>query len=175
MEDPDRYDARVLIEDVATPEGLVWLPVYVLLPSLLAVLASDKTARAKIGAKIAEERNGRWARRILLCGPQLLVLAVVVLRDDLGQDSPAECLFLGILLAWLLPGTRDTVLGDTGVQRGWIARRFEELEGWYMTGSHLCFRIHDEWAEAPCPPTQQARIREILSAANPGAETRFES
>jgi hypothetical protein len=102
------------------------------------------------------------------------VLAVVLLRDDLGQDSPAECLFLGLLLAWLVPGMRDTVLGETGVQSGWSARRFEDLEAWYLTGSHVGFKIHGEWAQAPCPPAQQARIRAALVAANPGGETRLE-
>jgi len=158
-------------DEVTSPEGLVWLPVFVLLPSLLGVLAADKRAKAIVGARIAEDRPGRWARRILLGAPQLLALAVVLLRDDLGQDSPAECLFLGLLLAWLVPGTRDAVLGETGVQSGWTARRFEDLEAWYMTGSHVGFRIHGEWAEAPCPPGQQARIREALVAANPGGET----
>ena len=162
------------IDDVPSPEGLVWLPVFVLLPSLLGVLAVDKRAKTIIGSRIAEDRPGRWARRILLGGPQLLVLAVVLLRDDLGPDSPAECLFLGLLLAWLVPGTRDAVLGETGVQTGWTARRFEELEAWYLTGSHVCFRLRGEWAQAPCPPAHQARTRQALVAANPGGETRLE-
>jgi hypothetical protein len=162
-------------DDVSSPESLLWYPVFVLIPSLLAVLAADKRAKATIGARIAEERPGRWTRRILLGAPLLLVLAVVLLRDDLGPDSPAECLFLGLLLAWLVPGTRDAVLGEAGVQSGWSARRFEDLEAWYLTGSHVCFRIHGEWAQAPCPPAQQARIREALLAANPGGESRFET
>ena len=165
----------MLTDDAASPEGLLWLlwlPVFVLLPSLLGVLAADKRAKATIGARIAEDRPGRWKRRILLGAPQLLVLAAVLLRDDLGPDSPAECLFLGLLLAWLVPGTRDAVLGEQGVQSGWSARRFEDLEAWYVTGSHVVFRMNGAWAEAPCPPAQQARIREALVAANPGAEQR---
>jgi hypothetical protein len=160
--------------DGSAPEALVWLPVYVLLPSLLAVFAVDKRAKATVGPRIAEDHPRRWTRRILLCAPQALVLAIVLLRDDLGQDSPAECLFLGLLLGWMVPGTRDAVLGETGVQSGWIARRFEDLEAWYLTGSHLGFRIQGEWAEAPCPPAQQVRVREILVAANPSGETRLD-
>ena len=157
------------------PGELVWLPVFVLLPSIVAVLAADKRAKSVVGARIATSRPGRWTRRILLGAPQLLVLLVVVLRDDLGADSPAEVLLLGILLAWLLPGTRDAVLGESGVQSGWSARRFEDLEAWYMTGSHVVCSIDGEWAQVPCPPAHQARIREVLAAANPTGETRFES
>lgn len=162
------------VDGASIPDELVWMPVFVLLPSILAVLIVDKRAKTVIGARIAEARPGRWKRRLLLGAPQLLVLLVVVLRDDLGADSPAEVLLLGILLAWLLPGTRDAVLGETGVQSGWSARRFEDLESWYVTGSHVVCQIRGEWTEAPCPPAQQARIREALAAANPDGETRFE-
>jgi hypothetical protein len=162
----------VQVETAASPFALAWLPLYVILPSLVAVLATQKRARTALGETLAMERPGLLVRRISLCAPQAIVLAIVLFRNDFGADSPAECLMLGILLAWLAPGPRDAILGEHGVQSGWFARRFEDLAEWQLTGSQLRFRLHDEWLAVPCPPTQQPRIRETLLASNAAGESR---
>jgi hypothetical protein len=161
----------VLVEDDA---WLLWLPLGLIVPALIAAMASDKLSRAAVGRAIAIERPGRWLRRALVAGSQAAVLAIVLARGDLPQDPAAECLMLGILLAWITPGSKDAVLGEDGVRRGWSARRFQDLEEWRLTGEHLRFRLQGEWTSVPCPPAQQARVREMLLAANESGESRFQ-
>lgn len=161
----------MLVEDDA---WLLWLPLGLIVPALIAAMASDKLSRAAVGRAIAIERPGRWLRRALVAGSQAAVLAIVLARGDLPQDPAAECLMLGILLAWITPGSKDAVLGEDGVRRGWSARRFQDLEEWRLTGEHLRFRLQGEWTSVPCPPAQQARVREMLLAANESGESRFQ-
>ncbi|HEV8111154.1 MAG TPA: hypothetical protein VGR31_00110 [Planctomycetota bacterium] len=157
------------------PTDLLAIPPFLLLPALIATMAADKRARAASGRPILAERPGLWLRRALLVGPQLVVLGVVLVRGDLASDGEAEwCLLLAALLAWLSPGSADAVLGETGVRRGWFARRFEDLEEWRLTGDHLRFRRDGEWTSVPCPPAQHVRVREMLLAANAAAESRFQ-
>ena len=161
-------------EGDVNPVELLWLPLFLIVPALIAVMATEKRARAATGRAIALERPGLWVRRALVAGSQAALLAVVLVRADLPQDAAAECLMLGILLAWLTPGSKDAVLGEAGVRRGWSARRFEELEEWRLTGEHLRFRLEGEWTAVPCPPAQQLRVREMLIAANASGESRFQ-
>jgi len=153
---------------------LLWLPLFLIVPALIAAMAAQKLASAATGRAIAIERPGLWLRRALVAGSQAAVLAVVLARADLPQDVAAECLMLGILLAWITPGSNDAVLGEDGVRRGWSARRFQDLEEWRLTGEHLRFRLEGEWTAVPCPPAQQARVREMLIAANAAGESRFQ-
>jgi hypothetical protein len=164
----------VLDGSTPSPTALLSVPLFLLLPSLIATLAVDKRGRAAAGHPLAMERPGLWVRRALLAGPQAAVLVVVLLRGDLTQDTAAECLLFGMLLAWVVPGSRDAVLGETGVRHGWSARRFEDLEEWRLTGDHLRFRLDGEWTSVPCPPTQQGRVREALLAVNAAGESRFQ-
>lgn len=158
----------------ANQAGLLWLPLYLIVPALIAVLSADRRARATTGPAIVIERPGLALRRVVIAGSQALLLAVLLLRGDLPQDVVAECLMLGILLAWITPGSQDAVLGELGVRRGWSARRYEELEEWRLTGEHLRFRLSGEWTAVPCPPPQQPRVRGLLLESNAAAESRFQ-
>lgn len=161
------------VEGEAGPVGLLWLPLFLLVPALVAVLAAENRARAVTGPAIVSERPGLVLRRVLVAGSQVALLAVLVLRADLPQDAVGECLMLGALLAWITPGSQDAVLGELGVRRGWSARRFEDLEEWRLTGEHLRFRLAGEWTSVPCPPPQQPRVRGMLLDSNAAAESRF--
>ncbi len=154
--------------------ALLTVPLFLLLPALIATLTVVRRAQTAIGRAIAVERPDLWLRRALLAGPQAAVLAILLLRGDLPQEPVVECLMLGILLAWLTPGFHDAILGDAGVQRGWIARRFEDLEEWRLAGEHLRFRLDGEWTSVPCPPSEQPRIREALLSVNSARESRFQ-
>ena len=87
--------------------------------------------------------------------------------------------FAGLMLLPVLgliglgAGFQDAVLGDCGVQRGWLSRRFEELEEWRLAGDHLRFRLQGEWTSVPCPPERQAGLRAELLRLNPQRESPF--
>jgi hypothetical protein len=163
----------VVTQAEADQVRLLWLPLYLIVPALVAVMAAEGRARAVTGPAIAAERPGLVLRRVLVAGTQAALLAVLLLRGDLPQDLVAECLMLGILLAWITPGSQDAVLGELGVRRGWSARRYEDLEEWRLTGEHLRFRLAGEWTSVPCPPPQQPRVRGMLVESNAAAESRF--
>lgn len=158
--------------DLSTETWLT-LPLFLLLPALIAALAATKRAQTVVGSVLASQRPDRWTRRILLGAPQAAVLAYELMSGHLPQEPVLEALLLGILIVWVSPGFQDAVLGELGVQRGWSARRFADLEEWRLTGDHLRFRMEGEWTAVPCPPAEQARVRAALVAANPAGESRF--
>jgi hypothetical protein len=163
----------VVTQGDSSTTGLLWLPLFLIVPALVAVMAAEGRARAVTGPAIAAERPGLVLRRVLVAGSQAALLGVLLLRGDLPQDLVAECLMLGVLLAWITPGSQDAVLGELGVRRGWSARRFDQIEEWRLTGEHLRFRLAGEWTSVPCPPPQQPRVRAMLVEANAAAESRF--
>ena len=140
---------------------------------LATTIALVAHARRAIGAPIASEKPGLRNRRLLLIGAQGAVLALVALRGELPLPLVTACLTLAAAITWLAPGFKDAACGETGVQRGWYARRFENLEEWRMTGEHLRFRLFGQWTSVPVPPNEQPRIREKLLHLNPTRESRF--
>lgn len=154
-------------------ETLLFVPLLLLVPALIVTLTVAKRAQTTVGDVIAEERPDRWTRRVLLGAPLAAVLALESMWGHLPQESVLESLLLGILLVWVTPGFHDSVLGELGVQRGWFARRFADLEEWRLAGDHLRFKLDGEWTSVPCPPGDQVRIRETLLAVNPAGESRF--
>lgn len=154
-------------------ETLLFLPLLLLVPALIATLTVAKRAQTTVGGVISEERPNRWTRRVLLGAPLAAVLALESMWGHLPQELVLESLLLGILVVWVTPGYHDAVLGELGVQRGWFARRFADLEEWRLAGDHLRFKLDGEWTSVPCPPGDQARIRETLLTVNPAGESRF--
>jgi hypothetical protein len=59
------------------------------------------------------------------------------------------------------------------VQRGWHARRLEELEEWRLTGEHLRFRLFGEWTAVPLAPEHHAAMRARLVACCAERESPF--
>ena len=154
-------------------ETLLFIPLVLLVPGLIATLAAVRRAQTIVGGVISEERPDKWTRRVLLGAPLAALLAIESMWGHLEDEHVLEPLLLGILLVWVTPGFQDAVLGELGVQRGWFARRFADLEEWRLTGDHLRFKLDGEWTSVPCPPGEQARIRETLLAVNPAGESRF--
>lgn len=154
-------------------ETLLALPIVLLLPALIATLAAVKRAQSAVGSVLAAEHPGRWTRRVLLGAPAAALLVYETMSGRLPDELALEALLLAVLVVWVTPGFEDAVLGEYGVQRGWSARRFADLEEWRLTGSHLRFRMHGEWTSVPCPPAEQAWLRETLVAANAAGESRF--
>lgn len=153
--------------------AVLFLPLAILLPGLVLTLTLTTRARAQVGAVIAQARPWRRLRVSTLIGLHVAVLAFVIARQDLALDPAIECLGLGILVTWFAPGFQDAICGEGGVQRGWYARRYEELEEWRLTGEHLRFRLFGEWTSVPLPAGEQPRIRELLTRVCPDRESRF--
>src|SRR5262245_26752503 len=103
-----------------------------LIVGLLVVGAIRARNLRTLGRVLAEERPGRALRRAGASALLLCVFALVVLvRADTRVVQFAGLLLVPALgLVWLGPGFRDAVLGESGVQRGWRSRRFDELGEW---------------------------------------------
>jgi hypothetical protein len=138
------------------------------------VVAAIRARNARtLGRVLAEERPGR---RLRLCAASTLLLAVfaavLLARPDTRVVEFAGLLLLPALgLVWFGTGFQDAVLGDTGVQRGWQSRRFEELEEWRLAGEQLRFRLQGEWTCVPCPSERHPDLRLELQRLNPGRES----
>jgi len=131
-----------------------------LVVGLLVVGALRARNQRTLGRVLAEERPGRGLRRAGATGLLLGVFALVLLvRADARVVEFAGLLLAPALgLVWLGCGSRDAVLGESGVQRGWYSRRFDELGAWRFAGERLCFRVGDEWTDVPCPSALQQRL-----------------
>lgn len=163
-----------LARDLAT---LVFgVPVlFELIVGVLAVATIRARNRRTVGSVLAEELPGR-ARRTW--GTSALLLSIPAAILWAGADARVLA-FAGLLLVpslalvWFGTGFQDAILGDLGVQRGWHALRFEELEEWRLAGDHLRFRLHGEWTSVPCPPGRQPALRSALERLNPARESPF--
>ncbi len=146
-----------------------------LVVGLLAVAILRARNQRATGRVLASDLPLRTLRRV----GSSLGLAAVLLAVILAGPEPRVVYFTLLLLVpalglvWLGPGFQDAILGEHGVQRGWLARRFEELEEWRLSGEHLRFRLHGEWTAVPCPPAEQPRVRAELERLNAGRESPF--
>ena len=71
---------------------------------------------------------------------------------------------------FLSPGFQDSVFGEHGVQRGWTARRFGELESWRLIGEHLRWKHRGLWVATDVPVAEHAALRERLLREIPDRE-----
>jgi hypothetical protein len=152
--------------------SLITFPLPLLVVAAYVCLSSAQRRKAKVGAAIAEARPWRTAK-LALVGLYLATLAVLLLLRDLPALPLVLVLGLSAAIVLWTPGFHDAVCGEEGVQRGWHARRFEELEEWRLIGDHLRFRLFGEWTSVPLPANDQPRIREKLLAIAPTRESRF--
>lgn len=131
-----------------------------LVVGLLVVGAIRARNLRTLGRVLAEERPGRALRRggssLLLLG--VFVLLLLVRADTRVLQFAALLLVPALGLVWLGSGFQDAVLGESGVQRGWRSRRFDELEEWRFADERLCFRLEGEWTDVPCPRALQERL-----------------
>ena len=146
-----------------------------LVVGLLIVAAIRARNLRTVGRVLAEERPGRglrrWGSSALLL---LIVAAILVARPDVRVLQFTALLMLPSLgLVWFGTGFQAAVLGEVGVQRGWLSRRFDELEEWRLAGDHLRFRLLGEWTSVPCPQERQAELRAQLQRVNPVRESPF--
>lgn len=155
-------------------ELLLWGLVALLGVSSLVLAAWRVDLNRTVGSARVVERPGRRSRLVY---PALVLVAAGLLAFS-GLDVPLvpslAVLALGVTLALLAPGERDSVLGAQGVQQGWHARRFDQLEEWRLTGDHLRWRLFGEWIATHAPAALHAELRAQLAAQSPGRESRFQ-
>ena len=164
--------------DSAQSAVLVFLLQATALAQVLAfvfVLAWNGNARKRVGAPIAVVRRRRVWRYVFLAGIALLGLACLAADMPLPEAKLPAAAVLGLAAALLAvqPGFADSLCGESGVQIGWHARRFEELEEWRLTGDHLRWRLGALWIACDLPVAEHARMRERLERSAPGRESRF--
>jgi len=139
--------------------------------ALLVVLAWRSRNRARVGAVRLSVRPRRKARAALLVAAWLAAAALVA-GSDVGRSLESLlvlALALGLLAANM--GFQDSRWGERGVQRGWHARRYDELEGWRLIGEHVRWQLRGEWLATDVPPAEHAGLRAVLEAAAPGRES----
>lgn len=152
------------------------VPYFFLVAGLLTVFFMHGKNRRTVGAVQQEERPERGLRR----GAWFALALVTILSGALlGIGTMAwgfviTLLALALPIVLLSPGPEDSLLGQTGVQRGFYSRHFGELEEWRLTGDHLRYRLFGEWTSAPCPAQEQPRLRELLTRTIPERETPFQ-
>jgi len=125
-----------------------------------------------IGKPIVVVRDSIGVKPALFAAQAALAL-IVSLTEDFPTKSALFALYGAFMLTWLSPGFRDRACGDSGVFYGWIARRYEDLDEWRLTGDHLRFKAGSEWHAVEVPAEQRTRVRSLLVQAAPDRESRF--
>lgn len=136
----------------------------------LAALLQRGRARRRVGTPVWSAGHGRrmrWALALasLACAGWIAAGA--------GPPAPLPCAALGLaaLASWLRPGADEERCGTHGVQRGWIARSFAELDEWRLIGEHLRFRLGPRWHAVRLPGALHGSTRERLEALAAGRES----
>ena len=143
---------------------------------VIGALAFVAYLRAQIRGAVGAVRHGARptmsGRRVQL-GIAVIALAALVWLDPALRAPAAVALGGAIAVALLRPGFEDSAYGDSGVQRGWFARRFEDLEEWRLTGQHLRWKLYGEWLASEVPTSEHAELRARLEKLVPDRESRF--
>ena len=130
--------------------------------------------RAVVGAVRLREHGTRWLRMCELVATLVTLVALsflpamVPLAPALGVLVPSLWIFA------LHPADGDSVWGEEGVQRGWFARRYTEVEEWRLTGDHLRWKLKGSWVACRVPASEHAAMRAKLTALCPDRESRFQ-
>ncbi len=143
----------------------------VLAAALALVLAWRVLNQRRVGTVRWRVRRRRRARLALIAAA-LIVAAGVVSGSEIGRRADTLVLLvLSIALLAVCPGFQDSVWGESGVQRGWYARRLGEIEAWRLIGEHLRWKLFDEWVATDVPIPAHAQLRLQLEALAPGRES----
>jgi len=110
----------------------------------------------------------------LLILPALLGLCLTLLLHEASEPvrylpglvAAAACLILQ-------PRPGSSALGAAGVRTGWRSSKFEELDGWRLTGDHLRVQIDGHWGAVEVPAVEHESLRAQLEGLCPESESRF--
>ena len=161
-------------DNARTLEFLLWTMALALVTANLGLTLWRARLRRTTGPARLLSMPKRKPRRLYLAA--IAVVGLLLFTTGLPIALPPALLVLvaALLLVLRVPGERDSVLGTQGVQYGWHARRFADLEEWRLTGDHLRWRLFGEWVASDAPAALHADLRGQLSAANPERESRFQ-
>jgi hypothetical protein len=129
--------------------------------------------RARVGAPEHCVRRRFGVRVALVAGYVLVAAIALAVPSEIPRLPLALELALGLVLLAASPGFQDSKVGASGVQRGWHARRWAELEEWRLTGDHLRWKLDGTWVASDLPAARHAAVRERLLAAAGDRESRF--
>ncbi|MBI5431497.1 MAG: hypothetical protein HZA52_01570 [Planctomycetes bacterium] len=129
--------------------------------------------RAAVGAVEVFVRRRGAIRVALLVAYVAAAAGVLIGASELPRAPLALDLALGLALVLLSPGFQDSKFGAHGVQRGWHARRFAELEEWRLTGDHLRWKLFGQWVASDLPAERHTAARAKLVAVAADRESRF--
>ena len=129
--------------------------------------------RALLGRMLLEQRSRGKLRLAAWIVLALLTLLAVLYRETIAGVQGLVFASLGVsaVLVWLQPSPRDSGLGEDGVQRGWHARAFRDLEEWRLTGDHLRWRLFGQWISTDVPSQMHSQVRTKLMAVCPDKES----
>ena len=152
-------------------EALLWASSVLLGAVAVLVGIWQVQNRRRLGRVRLRLRGRRRVRLALILGAAVLV-GLLAWADPLGRSS--RVLAIGLLSVWLIassPGFQDSIWGESGVQRGWYARRYTELEQWRLVGEHLRWQLFGVWVSTDVPSSEHAALRRQLEAQAPGRES----
>jgi hypothetical protein len=144
----------------------------VLLAAALVVTWSWRARnRRTVGRVLHSVKRRRRARAVVL-GVSGAASGVAIIASG-GALQPVEFGVLGLALAVIAtsPGFQDSVYGESGVQYGWYARRYEELEAWRLIGEHLRWRLAGLWVATDVPSMMHSELRARLEQTCPARES----
>lgn len=140
---------------------------------LAVVLVWNAANRARVGRVRLRVRPRRRWRAVILALALAAAIAAAAAAPPARELGSLLAAAVSIALLGLAPGFLDSVYGDDGVQRGWEARRFGELEAWRLIGEHLRWRLRGDWVATEVPPQEHAALRERLTRDRPERESSY--
>jgi hypothetical protein len=151
----------------------LWAAVGLLAAASAGAAAIACRARANVGRARVVERQRRRGKLAMLAAIAATAVGVAVGAGELPRAELLTMLALCACVVASSPSFGDSILGERGVRRGWVARRFEQVEEWRLTGEHLRWKAAGEWLACRAPAELHGELREKLSKLCPGRESPF--
>jgi hypothetical protein len=160
--------------DLELAAAVLWSTAGLLAAAAVFLALHVASSRRRVGAELHADRAARWPRWLM----RALLIGVAAFVSSLELELPRAPLWAVLALCGtivvLRPATGDSVYGERGVRRGWLARRFDELEEWRLVGDHLRWKLSGEWLACPVPEPLREPLRAKLVALCPERESRFQ-
>lgn len=146
---------------------LIWTALATALSLFAIVIGRRQTGQAVHSVKSSV--GLRVVVSVLLFG----VLVAVLALDGPPLALVVPTLVMALFITFAAPRREDSVFGEHGVRRGWHARRWEQLEGWRLSGNHLRFLVHGELVAVDIPEEHVTDLRARLQSICPESESEF--
>ncbi len=163
-------------DEIYALDLLLWATAAALVLANIGVALWQARWRASTGRRLHAVLRRRRARFAWIAAFALVAVLVMLAGEETIHRRPAlAVLVFAALLIARSPSFRDSLLGERGVQVGWHARRFEELEEWRLIGDHLRWKLFGTWVACDAPTALHAELRAKLTQLAPERERRFQA